>query len=327
MNKIKVSIVIPVFNGEHSIGRLVKELIAALGDLYYLEIVLVNDNSPDNSENVCISLYHEHPHIVRFYSLARNVGEHNAVMAGLNQATGDYMAIMDDDFQNPISEVVKLLDYATRSDCDVTYSYYKKKQHSLFRNIGSWFNDKVANFMLDKPKDLYLSSFKVLNRFITDEIIKYELPYPYIDGLILRTTDKIAAIAVDHHERRAGRSGYTLRKLIRLWLNMFTNFSILPLRVSFIIGVLTSGLGLIFAAITLIEKFSNPNMPVGYASVIVAVLIFAGLQLVSIGVIGEYVGRIFLSQNRKPQYTIRKRFDYKDNKDNSSNNNNNNNPV
>jgi undecaprenyl-phosphate 4-deoxy-4-formamido-L-arabinose transferase len=108
---------------------------------------------------------------------------------------------------------------------------------------------------------------------------------------------------------------------------MFTNFSILPLRVSFIIGVLTSGLGLIFAAITLIEKFSNPNMPVGYASVIVAVLIFAGLQLVSIGVIGEYVGRIFLSQNRKPQYTIRKRFDYKDNKDNSSNNNNNNNPV
>ena len=309
MNKIKVSIVIPVFNGEYSIGRLVNELIAALGDLYNLEIVLVNDNSPDNSEAICISLYHEHPDIVRFFSLARNVGEHNAVMAGLNQASGDYMVIMDDDFQNPISEVVKLLDYATRNDCDVTYTYYKKKQHSMFRNLGSWFNDKVANFMLNKPKDLYLSSFKVLNRFITNEIIKYELPYPYIDGLILRTTDKIATIAVDHHERRAGRSGYTLRKLIRLWLNMFTNFSILPLRVSFIMGALTSALGLLFAILTLIEKFSNPNMPVGYASVIVAVLIFAGIQLVSVGVIGEYVGRIFLSQNRKPQYTIRKRFD------------------
>lgn len=316
MNKIKVSIVIPVFNGEHSIGRLVNELIAALRELYNLEIVLVNDNSPDNSEAICISLFHEHPEIVRFYSLARNVGEHNAVMAGLNQASGDYMVIMDDDFQNPISEVVKLLDYATRNDCDVTYTYYKKKQHSLFRNLGSWFNDKVANFMLDKPKDLYLSSFKVLNRFIASEIIKYELPYPYIDGLILRTTDKIATIAVDHHERRAGRSGYTLRKLIRLWLNMFTNFSILPLRVSFIMGVLTAVLGLVFAVITLIEKFSNPHMPVGYASVIVAVLIFAGIQLVSVGVIGEYVGRIFLSQNRKPQYTIRKRFDKKNNNNN-----------
>jgi glycosyltransferase involved in cell wall biosynthesis len=313
MSKLKISIVIPVFNGEQSIGRLTNELIDALGNLYDLEIVLINDNSPDNSEAVCISLYKEHPDIVRFYTLARNVGEHNAVMAGLNQVSGDYIAIMDDDFQNPISEVVKLLDYATatRNDCDVTYTYYRKKQHSLFRNLGSWFNDKVANFMLDKPKDLYLSSFKVMNRFLVNEIIKYELPYPYIDGLILRTTDKIATIAVDHHERRAGRSGYTLRKLIRLWLNMFTNFSILPLRISFIIGVLTSLLGLVFAVLTLIEKFSNPNMPVGYASVIIAVLIFAGIQLVSVGVIGEYVGRIFLSQNRKPQYTIRKRFEKK----------------
>lgn len=309
MSKLKVSIVIPVFNGEQSIGRLTNELIDTLGNLYDLEIVLVNDNSPDNSEAICISLYKEHPWIVRFYSLARNVGEHNAVMAGLNQVSGEYIAIMDDDFQNPISELVKLLDYATRNDCDVTYTYYKKKQHSLFRNLGSWFNDKVANFMLDKPKDLYLSSFKVMNRFIVGEIIKYELPYPYIDGLILRTTDKIATIAVDHHERRAGRSGYTLRKLIRLWLNMFTNFSILPLRISFIFGILTSTLGLVFAALTLIEKFSNPNMPIGYASVIIAVLIFAGIQLVSVGVIGEYVGRIFLSQNRKPQYTIRKRFE------------------
>jgi glycosyltransferase involved in cell wall biosynthesis len=274
-----------------------------------LEIVLVNDNSPDHSEAVCISLFKENPGIVRLYSLARNVGEHNAVMAGLNQVSGDYIAVMDDDFQDPISEVVKLLDYATRNDCDVTYAYYKKKQHSLFRNLGSWFNGKVANFMLDKPKNLYLSSFKVMNRFIVKEIIKYELPYPYIDGLILRTTDKIASISADHHERRAGRSGYTLRKLIRLWLNMFTNFSILPLRISFVIGVLTSTLGLVFAALTFIEKFSNPNMPVGYASVIIAVLIFAGIQLVSLGVIGEYVGRIFLSQSRKPQYTIRKRFE------------------
>lgn len=307
--KVKVSIVIPVYNGADSIGRLSEELIAALNGKYRLEIVLVNDSSPDNSEEVCQELYAKHPEIVRFYSLAKNVGEHNAVMAGLNQAGGDYMVIMDDDFQNPISEVIKMLEHAIKSGCDVTYSYYRKKKHSLFRNMGSRLNDKVANIMLKKPKDLYLSSFKVLNRFIVDEIVKYDLPYPYIDGLILRCTDKITRLEVEHRERRAGRSGYTLTKLIRLWLNMFTNFSILPLRAAFIMGSVISLLGFIFAAVTLIEKFSNPDMPLGYTSIIIGVVIFAGIQLVSLGLIGEYVGRIFLSQNKKPQYTIRKRFE------------------
>jgi glycosyltransferase involved in cell wall biosynthesis len=306
---IKVSIVIPVYNGEQSIGRLVEKLIEAMAGLYNLEIVLVNDNSPDNSEAVCEDLFKKYPDIVRFFSLAKNVGEHNAVMAGLNQTTGDYMVIMDDDFQNPISEVVKLLNHATQNDCDVTYTYYKRKKHSFFRNLGSHINDKVANVMLKKPKDLYLSSFKVLNRFIVDEIIKYELPYPYIDGLILRTTDKIAKIEVEHHRRETGRSGYTLIKLFRLWLNMFTSFSILPLRVSVIIGMLIALLGAIFGVSIIIEKLSNPDLPVGYASTIVVVLIFAGIQLASLGVIGEYVGRIFLSLNKKPQYTIRKQFD------------------
>jgi undecaprenyl-phosphate 4-deoxy-4-formamido-L-arabinose transferase len=306
---VKVSIVIPVYNGEESIGRLGEELIAQLGGMYRLEIVLVNDNSPDNSEAVCEELFHKYPDTVRFYSLAKNVGEHNAVMAGLNQATGDYMVIMDDDFQNPISAVIQLLNHAIVSDCDVTYSYYKKKKHNIFRNLGSRLNDKAANIMLKKPRHLYLSSFKVLNRFIVDEITKYDLPYPYIDGLILRCTDKIDKLEVEHRERKTGKSGYTLTKLIRLWLNMFTNFSILPLRVSFVMGTVVAFLGFIFAVITLIEKFSNPQMPVGYTSIIIAVVIFAGIQLISLGVIGEYMGRIFLSQNKKPQFTIRKRFE------------------
>lgn len=315
---IKASIVIPVYNGEQSIGQLVEKLIETLAGLYNLEIVLVNDNSPDNSEAVCEDLFKKYPDIVRFFSLAKNVGEHNAVMAGLNQTTGDYMVIMDDDFQNPISEVVKLLNHAAQNDCDVTYSYYKKKRHSFFRNLGSRLNDKVANVMLKKPKDLYLSSFKVLNRFIVNEIIKYELPYPYIDGLILRTTGKIAKVEVEHQKREVGKSGYTLTKLFRLWLNMFTSFSILPLRVSVIIGMLIALLGAIFGVSIIIEKLSNPDIPVGYASTIVVVLIFAGIQLASLGVIGEYVGRIFLSLNKKPQYTIRKRFD-SENKKNEEN--------
>lgn len=311
MNKkkpTKVSIVIPVYNGEQSIGRLTDELVSVLTALYDLEIVLVNDNSPDNSEAVCEGLFKKYPGIVCFFSLAKNVGEHNAVMAGLNQATGDYMVIMDDDFQNPITEVVKLVNYATQNDCDVTYTYYKKKKHSFFRNLGSRFNDKVANVMLKKPKNLYLSSFKLLNRFIVDEIIKYDLPYPYIDGLILRTTDKIAKLEVEHRERAAGRSGYTLTKLVRLWLNMFTSFSILPLRVSAVIGLIFSLLGLGLGVFTVIEKLANPDLPIGYAATFVIISIFAGIQLLSLGMIGEYVGRIFMSFNKKPQYTIRKRF-------------------
>jgi undecaprenyl-phosphate 4-deoxy-4-formamido-L-arabinose transferase len=307
--KVRVSVVIPVYNGADSIGRLSEELIEALSGKFELEIVLVNDSSPDDSEAACEELYRKHPGIIRFYSLAKNVGEHNAVMAGLNQAGGDYMAIMDDDFQNPISEVIKMLDHAIQSDCDVTYSYYKKKKHSLFRNMGSRLNDRVANVMLKKPKDLYLSSFKVLNRFIVDEIKKYDLPYPYIDGLILRCTDKISRLEVEHRERRSGRSGYTLTKLVRLWLNMFTNFSILPLRAAFIMGSVISALGFIFAIVTLIEKFSNPKIPLGYTSIIIGVVLFAGIQLISLGLIGEYIGRMFLSQNKKPQYTIRKRFE------------------
>lgn len=309
--KVNVSIVIPVYNGEKSIARLGDELVTELDGYYNLEIVLVNDNSPDESEKACIALFEKYPDIIKFFSLAKNVGEHNAVMAGLNQTTGDYMVIMDDDFQNPISEVIKLLNHAISTDCDVTYSYYKKKKHSWFRNLGSQLNDKVSNIMLKKPRDLYLSSFKVLNRFIVNEIIKYDLPYPYIDGLILRCTDKISKLEVEHRERQEGRSGYTLTKLVRLWLNMFTNFSILPLRATFIMGVVISLLGVGFAFITLLEKFSNPNMPLGYTSLLIVVVIFAGIQLISIGMIGEYVGRMFLSQNKRPQYTIRKRFEIK----------------
>jgi len=246
---------------------------------------------------------------VRFFSLARNVGEHNAVMAGLNQVRGDWAVIMDDDFQNPVSEVHKLIEYANNHDCDVVYSYYKSKHHARWRNLGSRFNDKVANLMLKKPKDLYLSSFKALNRFLIEEIIQYQLPYPYIDGLILRTTNKIGRIQVEHEPRRDGRSGYTLTKLIRLWLNMFTNFSILPLRTSTVLGAICSVFGLGLGVWTVYEKLNQPNLPVGYPTLMIVVLFFSGIQLLSLGIIGEYIGRIFLSQNRKPQYTIRKRFE------------------
>jgi len=307
-DKQKMSIVIPVYNGALSIGRLVDELIALLTPLFSIEIVLVNDCSPDNSEEVCIGISKKYPEFVSFYSLAMNVGEHNAVMAGLNKVTGDYAIIMDDDFQNPVSEVIKLINYMMNNDFDVVYTYFDEKKHSVFRNIGSRFNDRVANLMLKKPKDLYLSSFKIINRFLIDELIKYNLPFPYIDGLILRTTSDIGKIKVCHIKRQIGKSNYTLRKLISLWLNMFTNFSILPLRISIVLGFIFSLIGFLVGINAIIEKILNPFVPQGYTFLVIIISFYAGIQLIAIGMVGEYLGRIFMVQNKKPQYSIRKSF-------------------
>ncbi|MBI5307348.1 MAG: glycosyltransferase family 2 protein [Planctomycetes bacterium] len=313
MNKkdpsIALSILIPVYNSENTIGSLVEGLIRDLGPLYKLEVVLVNDNSADRSEEACVALFEKYRETVRFYSLSKNVGEHNGVMAGLNKVTGDYVVIMDDDFQNPISEVVKLVDKALDGEYDVVYSYYDKKKHSLFRNWGSWFHNKVAGLMLHKPAGLYLSSFKVLNKFLVREIIKYQAPFPYIDGLVLQTTDKIGTVRVEHGERREGRSGYTIKKLVSLWLNMFTNFSVLPLRISIFLGLIFASVGLLLGIYTAIEKLLSPDIPVGFASLFVSISIFGGIQLVMLGMVGEYIGRIFLSLNKKPQYTIRKAYE------------------
>ena len=304
----KISIIIPVYRGENSIGRLVEELIANLTDKVNLEIMLINDDSPDKSEDVCINLHQRYPSQVKFISLAKNVGEHNAVIAGLNYCTGDYAIIMDDDFQNPVSEVIKILNYALEKDYDVVYTYYASKKHSIFRNLASRFNDIVANIMLKKPGNLYLSSFKIINRFLIDQIIKYDLPYVYIDGLILRTTSKIGKVQVLHQQRREGKSGYTLRKLIALWMNMFTNFSIVPLRISIYFGFIFSLFGFILGIYTIIEKIIDPGLPRGYAMLLTVVSIFSGITLVAIGMLGEYIGRVFLSLNKKPQFTVRKKL-------------------
>lgn len=307
----KTSIIIPVYNGALSISRLVDELIARFSPVFRIEIVLVNDCSPDNSEAVCIGITEKYPDFVSFYSLAMNVGEHNAVMAGLNKATGDYAIIVDDDFQNPVSEVIKLVNYMASNNYDVVYTWYKEKKHSFFRNLGSSFNDRIANLMLKKPRNLYLSSFKIINRFLIDEVIKYDLPYPYIDGLILRTTSNIGKIEVSHNKRDVGKSNYTLRKLISLWMNMFTNFSILPLRLSIIAGFIFSIIGFLIGIDAIIEKIYNPNVPLGYTYIVIIISFYAGVQLIAIGMVGEYLGRMFMAHNKKPQYSIRKSFNDK----------------
>jgi undecaprenyl-phosphate 4-deoxy-4-formamido-L-arabinose transferase len=245
---------------------------------------------------------------VKFVNLSRNFGEHNAVMAGLNHCSGDYAVIVDDDFQNPPEEVGKLISEIRRG-YDVVFSYYDRKRHHWLRNLGSRINNAVASVLLGKPYDVYLSSFKAVSRFVIDEIVKYQGPYPYIDGLILRVTRNYSRVLVRHDARREGKSGYTLAKLANLWLNMFTNFSVLPLRLATGAGFLFSLVGLVSAAVFAVEKLRHPELPVGWASLICSLFVIGGVQLFALGMIGEYLGRLFIKMSGQPQFVVREIVD------------------
>lgn len=302
---VDLSLVIPVYNGSSTIGPVVESIHQLYGDLR-IEVVLVNDGSTDGSERTCLGLVESHPETVVFLHLARNFGEHSAVLAGLNQARGLHVAILDDDGQNPPGEVRKLYDEIRHNEQDVVYGRYREKRHGLLRNLGSRFNDRVANWMLGKPRDLYLSSFKVLNRFCVDEITRYKGAFPYIDGLILRTTQNIGQVEVEHRAREGSGSGYTLGKLVRLWMNMFLNFSITPLRVSALLGIFTSVISIFLLVAIVIDKlYINPLVTHGLPTVLVVVTFFAGVQLVILGTIGEYLGRLFLDHSKNPQFVVR----------------------
>lgn len=301
---MKISVIIPVYQGGKTISKLVDELVKCLR-AYTLEVVLINDGSTDDSHARCLELSKSHAGTVKYLCLARNFGEHNAVMAGLNNSTGDYAVIIDDDFQNPPEEIEKLVSKAVGEEMDVVYSYYEKKRHSAFRNLGSGFNNLVASYLLNKPTDLYLSSFKCMNRFVINEVVKYTGPYPYIDGLIWRSTKNVGRVLVKHSAREEGRSGYTFRKLVRLWLNMFVNFSIYPLRLSIVGGLLFSVLGGVFSVYLIVDKMVHPNIPMGITSIMVAILVFSGMQMTMLGLVGEYLGKLFMANNQTPQYVLR----------------------
>jgi glycosyltransferase involved in cell wall biosynthesis len=300
---LALSIVIPVYNGADSIG----ELVGVLEELHIPgghEIVLVVDGSPDNSLAVCRELVARARVPITLIDHARNFGEHNAVMTGLRHARGAHVINMDDDLQNPPEEVARLLAYAQQTGADVVYTYYEESKHAAWRNLGSRFTNGVASFVLDKPKGLYLSSFRCMSAFVVREVTRYEGPFPYIDGLILQVTQKIDRLLVRHLPRAIGRSNYTLRRLLRLWMSMFVNFSVMPLRISTLTGFALSMLGGMGGLAAVIEAlFFSP--PAGWASLFVAVLLLSGVQLMILGIVGEYLGRLYLTANHKPQAIVR----------------------
>jgi len=302
MTSYALSIVIPVYRGAASIGILV-DALAALQIAGGHEVVLVNDGSPDNSAEICRRLTARTDLPVTFLNLSRNFGEHNAVMAGLRHARGDYIITMDDDLQNPISEVVRLFEHARVGGWDVVYTYYAEKKHAAWRNLGSRFANKVADILLDKPRGLYLSSFRCMSAFVGRSITVYDGPFPYVDGLILQTTQHIDRIPVEHVARASGQSNYTMRRLVRLWLNLFINFSAMPLRVSVVAGFALGLMGILGFGIVIAEALLRAPPP-GWASLMAATLLISGVQLVMLGILGEYLGRLFLEVKGRPIYVV-----------------------
>lgn len=302
--RVGLSIVIPVYRGGATIGRLV-DALSDLRPAGGMEVVLVNDGSPDNSADVCRDLLQTARVPLVYIEHARNFGEHNAVMTGLRHASGDYVITMDDDLQNPPEEIIRLFDHTRLGRWDVVYTRYAVKQHAGWRNLGSRFANGVADRLLDKPRGLYLSSFRCMSAMIVQAVTRYSGPYPYIDGLIMQATQRIDSIEVRHLPRMEGRSTYTLRRLVRLWLNLATSFSLAPLRLAIFAGVALSVLGAIGAIATITEALFTRNTPSGWASTMTVLLLVSGVQSLILGVLGEYVGRTFLSANGKPQGTIR----------------------
>ena len=301
---VDLSIVVPVYNAEQTIAALTQQLIDVYRHRGPMQIVLVNDGSGDRSHELCLEMSEKYPDIVSYLRLAKNFGEHNAVMAGLRRTLGAYVVIMDDDLQHRPEDAIRLFEEARAKGFDLVYSYFPRREHNWLRRLGSRFNGWVANFMLDKPKDLYLSSFKCMSRWLVREIVKYRGPYPYVDGLALRCTRNIGRVEVVHQQREVGRSGYTLRKLIGLWGSMFVSFSVMPLRVSTLLGFALIGLSAAGSIWVAIEKLAGRYVPEGWPFLAIITMLFAGAQLLILGIVGEYLGRLYLAINETPQAVV-----------------------
>lgn len=270
---------------------------------HVFEVILVDDGSRDRSGQVIARLADQYDNVTAV-SLRRNFGEFNAVLCGLTFVQGQYAVIIDDDFQNPPAEILKLVRAAEAGSYDVVYSYYADKKHHWFRNLGSRLTNALATYLLRKPKRLYLSSFKLIRREVVQEIIRYTGPYPYIDGLIFRVTRNVGSVEVEHHERQAGRSNYNFGKLISLFINVLVCYSPLPLRVFTFAGLGLLGLGLLAGLSLLAAALGGRAVP-GWTVVLAAMGLLTGFLALFLGLMSEYLGKLFMMQSGLPPYVVK----------------------
>ena len=302
----KVSFVIPCYKSALTIEGVIqeiKETMASFQEKYSYEVILVNDFPEDGTFDVIREITAENENIIGV-NLAKNFGQHAALMAGFHYCSGDITVCLDDDGQTPANEVGKLLD-KIEEGYDVVYAKYEHKKHSAFRNFGSKVNEIMTRFMLGKPRELYVSSYFAARKFVVDEMLRYQNSYPYVIGLVLRTTKNVTNVVVNHREREIGTSGYTFGKLLGLWLNGFTAFSIKPLRVATAFGGFCAVVGFLYGIYTIIKKLVNPAVPMGWSSTMAALVFIGGMLMLMLGLIGEYLGRIYISLNNAPQYVVR----------------------
>lgn len=307
----EISIVIPVYNSAAIVSEICRRINDSLATIHH-EIILVNDNSMDASWEKIEAAFLRHENIIGI-NLRKNYGQDNAIMAGLRHASGNYTVIMDDDLQHNPADIVRLYEKC-RQGYDVCYAGFNKKKQAAWKNLGSWINGKVAEILLKKPKAVYLSPFQIVSKEIVDRIIDYEGPYPYIQGLLLDHTDNLSQVEVDHHNRYAGQSNFNLIKSIKVFSNLITSFSIVPLRLATITGFISSSVGFMLVLFYLYRYFWGNRIVEGWTTIVLLQLVFGGFILLSLGIIGEYIGRLCLNINKKPQYNIKTVVSYKDNR-------------
>lgn len=300
-----LSVVIPVYNSEATLRPLVARLLPVLNGMgLSYEILFVDDGSSDGSWKVLSELRSVSPEQIVTIQLMRNFGQHNALMCGFRHAQGRFVVTLDDDLQNPPEEIRRLLDAIQTTGLDLVYGCPELKQQRGLRAVASWLVNRLF-FRIVFNSPARVGSFRILRRELLEAVFSYNLNFTYVDGLFAWNTQRIGQAAVEHHPRATGQSGYSLSKLVVLALNLFTNFSLIPLQVVSLIGLCTAGMGMLLGSFFVIQYFLANIVVPGYASIITSVLLLGGLQLLSLGIMGEYLGRLHLNVNRKPQYVIR----------------------
>jgi undecaprenyl-phosphate 4-deoxy-4-formamido-L-arabinose transferase len=303
---MKLSICVPVYKSETILEKFVETIKKEVTFVDSYELILVNDCSPDKSWEKIVQLKNKYTFIIGV-NLIKNFSQHNAVMAGLNEASGDIVITMDDDLQHNPADIIKLYNKIINEKYDVCYTKFLNREHKNWKVLGSKFNDMVANLLISKPKDLYLSPFRAMTKQVKDLIVSYDGPYPYVDGLILSATNNLGVIEVEHNKRFEGEGNYNFVKSVSLWTKMATGFSILPLRIATYLGIFTALSAFLLLIVFVLQKFIYNSMPDGWTSIVVLILFFGGIQLFSIGIIGEYVGRTYLNINKKKQFIVREK--------------------